>query len=150
MYYNNLACTRQVIKQRATYVMQADRLLPNLTVRETLRYTARLKLPGGASIADIETKVNLNAITIIIIINSSSSSCNSSSGSSVGSSCSSRMADEIVTKYHSNLIFDLSIQNVTIGQYKISDQFINVHWISNLHVSFNDLNIFFKKKSNEI
>ena len=57
VYYNNYACTRRLIKQRATYVMQADRLLPNLTVRETLRYTARLKLPGKSSVSDIENKV---------------------------------------------------------------------------------------------
>jgi ABC-type multidrug transport system ATPase subunit len=38
--------------------MQADRLLPNLTVRETLRYTAKLKLPGHVTTDDIERKVN--------------------------------------------------------------------------------------------
>ena len=27
----------------------------------------------------------------------------------------------------------------SIGQYKISDQFINVHWISNLHILFSDI-----------
>lgn len=58
VYYNNCACTRQVIQQRATYVMQADRLLPNLTVRETLRYTARLKLPGNTNVAEIDAKVH--------------------------------------------------------------------------------------------
>lgn len=58
VYVNNTACSRQVIKQRATYVMQADRLLPNLTIRETLRYTARLKLPGKTNIAEIEAKVH--------------------------------------------------------------------------------------------
>ena len=57
IFYNNYVCTRQVIKQRATYIMQADKLLPNLTVKETLRYTARLKLPGRCSDACIETKV---------------------------------------------------------------------------------------------
>ena len=57
VYYNNQVCNRQIIKERATYVMQADRLLPNLTVRETLRYTARLKLPGRSSVSDIEKKV---------------------------------------------------------------------------------------------
>lgn len=55
--YNNVVCTRDVIQQRATYVMQADRLLPNLTVRETLRYTARLKLPGDTRTKVIERKV---------------------------------------------------------------------------------------------
>ncbi|KAH3859053.1 ATP-binding cassette sub-family G member 5-like [Dreissena polymorpha] len=42
--YNATKCTRAIVQNHATYVMQADRLLPNLTVRETLTYTARLKL----------------------------------------------------------------------------------------------------------
>ena len=39
------------------FLSQADRLLPNLTVRETLRYSAQLRLPGNASQFDIEEKV---------------------------------------------------------------------------------------------
>lgn len=58
IYYNNTKCTRDVIQNHATYVMQADRLLPNLTVRETLTYTAKLKLPGSSTARDIERKVN--------------------------------------------------------------------------------------------
>ncbi|XP_052766024.1 ATP-binding cassette sub-family G member 5-like [Mya arenaria] len=57
VYYNGARCTRDVIQNHATYVMQADRLLPNLTVRETLRYTASLKLPGHTSNAVIDRKV---------------------------------------------------------------------------------------------
>ncbi|XP_053377061.1 ATP-binding cassette sub-family G member 5-like [Mercenaria mercenaria] len=56
--FNNIKCTRNVIQQRATYVMQADRLLPNLTVRETLRYTARLKLPGNKTAKEIDRQVS--------------------------------------------------------------------------------------------
>ncbi|KAL4238380.1 hypothetical protein ACF0H5_003089 [Mactra antiquata] len=55
---DGVPCTRDVIQQRATYVMQADRLLPNLTVRETLRYTAMLKLPGNIKAQDVDRKVS--------------------------------------------------------------------------------------------
>ncbi len=56
--FRNRKCTRSLMKTYASYVMQADRLLPNLTVREALRYTAYLKLPGGTSKADVENKVD--------------------------------------------------------------------------------------------
>ncbi|XP_046364697.2 ATP-binding cassette sub-family G member 5-like [Haliotis rufescens] len=56
-HFRNRKCTRSLMKTYASYVMQADRLLPNLTVRETLRYTAYLKLPGGTSKDDVEAKV---------------------------------------------------------------------------------------------
>ncbi|KAL3872733.1 hypothetical protein ACJMK2_035937 [Sinanodonta woodiana] len=36
VYYNNHEVTKAIIQDHASYVMQADRLLPNLTVRETL------------------------------------------------------------------------------------------------------------------
>ncbi|XP_067682300.1 ATP-binding cassette sub-family G member 5-like [Haliotis asinina] len=55
--FRNRKCTRSLMKTYASYVMQADRLLPNLTVRETLRYTAYLKLPRSTSKADVEEKV---------------------------------------------------------------------------------------------
>ena len=60
IYYNNIECTKDIIQQYATYVMQADRLLPNLTVRETLRYSAHLRLPGNTTSFDIEEKVLLS------------------------------------------------------------------------------------------
>nr|KAG5692505.1 hypothetical protein BaRGS_018710 [Batillaria attramentaria] len=46
MTYKGVRCTKQTMKQQCSYVIQADRLLPNLTVRETLTYAAYLKLPG--------------------------------------------------------------------------------------------------------
>ncbi|KAK3598078.1 hypothetical protein CHS0354_014614 [Potamilus streckersoni] len=57
VYYNNHEVTEAIIQDHASYVMQADRLLPNLTVRETLLYTARLKLPGNTSYSEIKEKV---------------------------------------------------------------------------------------------
>jgi ABC-type multidrug transport system ATPase subunit len=59
VYFNEVKCTRGIIQKHATYVMQADRLLPNLTVRETLTYTALLKLPGDTSATDINHKVRM-------------------------------------------------------------------------------------------
>lgn len=57
VYYNNYMCTAEVIKQYAAYVMQADRLLHNLTVRETIRYAASLRLPGIMNDTEIDIKV---------------------------------------------------------------------------------------------
>ncbi|KAH3859051.1 ATP-binding cassette sub-family G member 5-like isoform X2 [Dreissena polymorpha] len=58
VYFNNMECTPDIAQIYMSYVMQADRLLPNLTVRETLRYSAQLRLPGNASNFDIEEKVS--------------------------------------------------------------------------------------------
>lgn len=57
VYYNNYLCTAEVIRQYAAYVMQADRLLHNLTVRETIRYAAFLRLPGRMDSTEIDAKV---------------------------------------------------------------------------------------------
>ncbi|XP_071081007.1 ATP-binding cassette sub-family G member 5-like [Haliotis cracherodii] len=57
LYFRNQPCQQEVMKRHASYVMQADKLLPNLTVRETLTFTAYLKLPGNMSSADVESKV---------------------------------------------------------------------------------------------
>ena len=59
VFYNDTLCRRDVIQKHTAYVMQADRLLPNLTVRETLRYSACLKLPGDMTSSQIDDKVYL-------------------------------------------------------------------------------------------
>ena len=56
--YRHHQCTRDTMRQRASYVLQADRLLPTLTVRETLTYMALMKLPGNVSHDEIDRKVN--------------------------------------------------------------------------------------------
>lgn len=58
VYYNNMECSKDIAQQFTSYVMQADRLLPNLTVRETLKYSAQLRLPSNASRFDIDEKVS--------------------------------------------------------------------------------------------
>ncbi|KAI8784889.1 ATP-binding cassette sub-family G member 5 [Biomphalaria glabrata] len=55
--YNGQQCTREMMRQKSSYVLQADRLLPTLTVRETLTYMAYLKLPGHFKPSDIDKKV---------------------------------------------------------------------------------------------
>ncbi|KAL5008328.1 hypothetical protein ScPMuIL_013909 [Solemya velum] len=57
IFYKNYACTKYFMRQFGSYVMQADRLLPNLTVRETLRYSAQLRLSGSATPDEIDTEV---------------------------------------------------------------------------------------------
>ncbi|XP_076095553.1 ATP-binding cassette sub-family G member 5-like [Mytilus galloprovincialis] len=58
VYFNNYLCTADIIKQYAAYVMQADRLLHNLTVRETLKYSGILRLPGAYNDKEINAEVN--------------------------------------------------------------------------------------------
>jgi len=45
-------------KKHVGYVLQYDKLLPNLTVRETLRITANLRLPGSLSAEDKARRVD--------------------------------------------------------------------------------------------
>ncbi|EFA85032.1 hypothetical protein PPL_02028 [Heterostelium album PN500] len=47
--FNGHAVTPIEAKKSVGYVMQSDHLLPNLTVRETLRYSGMLRLPGTLS-----------------------------------------------------------------------------------------------------
>uniref|UniRef100_A0A672UNP6 ATP-binding cassette sub-family G member 8 n=1 Tax=Strigops habroptila TaxID=2489341 RepID=A0A672UNP6_STRHB len=42
---NNKPCTPQLVKKSIAHVRQDDRLLPHLTVRETLLFVAKLRLP---------------------------------------------------------------------------------------------------------
>ena len=60
IHYNKYECNKEVIKQYASYVLQADRLLVNLTVRETITYAAYLRLPGRATQTEIEAKVRVS------------------------------------------------------------------------------------------
>ncbi|GFO10245.1 ATP-binding cassette sub-family g member 5 [Plakobranchus ocellatus] len=55
--YKHEQCTRTMMRQKASYVLQADRLLSTLTVRETLTYMALMKLPGNMTAKEIDKKV---------------------------------------------------------------------------------------------
>ncbi|XP_076442875.1 ATP-binding cassette sub-family G member 5-like [Babylonia areolata] len=72
MMYGGQPCTKRSMRQRVSYVIQADRLLPNLTVRETLTYTAYLKLPSSHSKRQIEDKVSsvLNHMGLMAVADS--------------------------------------------------------------------------------
>lgn len=51
---NGHPTTPKLVRNNVAYVMQDDRLLPNLTVRETLHYAAMLRLPTRLSDSDRE------------------------------------------------------------------------------------------------
>ncbi|XP_034967090.1 ATP-binding cassette sub-family G member 8 isoform X1 [Zootoca vivipara] len=54
---NGKPCTRQLAKKCIAHVRQEDRLLPNLTVRETLLFIAKLRLPKMFSDSQREKRV---------------------------------------------------------------------------------------------
>ncbi|GFR98650.1 ATP-binding cassette sub-family G member 5 [Elysia marginata] len=55
--YKHHQCRLHMMREKSSYVLQADRLLPTLTVRETLTYMALMKLPGTLSSEQIDRKV---------------------------------------------------------------------------------------------
>ncbi|XP_061481386.1 ATP-binding cassette sub-family G member 8 [Rhineura floridana] len=54
---NGKPCTRQLAKKSIAHVQQDNRLLPNLTVRETLLFVAKLRLPNMFSDSQREKRV---------------------------------------------------------------------------------------------
>ncbi|XP_060071472.1 ATP-binding cassette sub-family G member 5-like [Ylistrum balloti] len=55
---NGQKCTESNTRGNIAYVIQYDRLLPNLTVRETLTYAAYLRMPGDSTHQQVEEKVD--------------------------------------------------------------------------------------------
>ncbi len=51
---NNSKVTQKLFRRHASYVIQADRLLAHLTVRETLTYTAKLQFAGKLKTDEIK------------------------------------------------------------------------------------------------
>ena len=54
---NDKPTTLDIVKKHSAYVRQNDRLLPHLTVEETLMFVAQLKLPKSWSYEQIKTRV---------------------------------------------------------------------------------------------
>lgn len=54
--------TPQLVKKSIAHVRQDDRLLPHLTVRETLAFVAKLRLPTHFTQAQRDQRVRLNLI----------------------------------------------------------------------------------------
>ncbi|KAJ8308059.1 hypothetical protein KUTeg_012933 [Tegillarca granosa] len=57
VYYQNQEMTSTLFQSISAYVIQADRLLATLSVRETLTYAAYLRLPGRSSKQEIKDQV---------------------------------------------------------------------------------------------
>ncbi|OWF47199.1 ATP-binding cassette sub-family G member 5-like [Mizuhopecten yessoensis] len=58
MTLNKFECTNDFVRQTTAYVIQTDRLLHTLTVKETLMYAALLRLPGKTTEKERKDKVN--------------------------------------------------------------------------------------------
>ena len=54
---NGVKYTKTMIEHFSAYVRQDDRLLPHLSVKETLIFVAQLKLPAKYTMPEIERKV---------------------------------------------------------------------------------------------
>ena len=59
VYLNNVVRTSNMVRGCSAYVRQDDRLLPHLTVKETLMFVAQLKLPTTFNSRDIQKRVSL-------------------------------------------------------------------------------------------
>lgn len=57
VYLNNVARTSTMVRGCSAYVRQDDRLLPHLTVKETLMFVAQLKLPTTFTSTQIRKRV---------------------------------------------------------------------------------------------
>ncbi|XP_041352326.1 ATP-binding cassette sub-family G member 8-like isoform X2 [Gigantopelta aegis] len=58
VYLNGVARTRSMVDACSAYVRQDDRLLPNLTVQETLLFVAQLKLPTTFTESEVLDRVS--------------------------------------------------------------------------------------------
>lgn len=59
VYLNGVQQNNSMIRSFSAYVKQDDRLLPHLTIKETLMFVAELKLPTTFTSKKIEDRVRL-------------------------------------------------------------------------------------------
>lgn len=57
VFLNNVSRTSTMVRGCSAYVRQDDRLLPHLTVKETLMFVAQLKLPTTFTNQQIKRRV---------------------------------------------------------------------------------------------
>ncbi|MES1911532.1 MAG: hypothetical protein MHM6MM_003948 [Cercozoa sp. M6MM] len=54
---NNTEATKRLVRKNSAYIMQEDILLPTMTVREALRFSAKMRLPATLTDAEVEDRV---------------------------------------------------------------------------------------------
>lgn len=62
IYLNSVTQNNSMIRSFSAYVKQDDRLLPHLTIKETLMFVAELKLPTNFTDKQIEDRVSCTVI----------------------------------------------------------------------------------------
>ena len=66
---NGASRTPRMIKECAAYVRQDDRLLPHLSVKETLSFVAKLKLPKDWSYQEVQQRVGHGTRRRLLVYN---------------------------------------------------------------------------------
>lgn len=62
---NNVSRTSTMVRGCSAYVRQDDRLLPHLTVKETLMFVAQLKLPTTFTTEQIKRRVRVGVFKLL-------------------------------------------------------------------------------------
>lgn len=68
IYLNSVTQNNSMIRSFSAYVKQDDRLLPHLTIKETLMFVAELKLPTNFTDKQIEDRVSCTVIRMNMYI----------------------------------------------------------------------------------
>jgi ABC-type proline/glycine betaine transport system ATPase subunit len=68
IYLNSVTQNNSMIRSFSAYVKQDDRLLPHLTIKETLMFVAELKLPTNFTDKQIQDRVSCTVIRMNMYI----------------------------------------------------------------------------------